>query len=123
MSLLAFNLGVEIGQVAVLLMLVPALNLLFRHVTGERLGIVIVSALVTHTAWHWMMERWAGLSQFPLPELDTAFLAGLVRALFVASLVAAAVYLVDRLLKLGPRLAKYRSDGAAGLLGPRDAAR
>ncbi len=122
-ALLAFNLGVEIGQIAVLLVLVPALNLLFRHVTGERLGIVIVSALVTHTAWHWMTERWEALSQFPLPELDAAFLAGATRMMFVASLLAAAVYLVDRLLKLGPRLAGYRSEGAAGLLAPRDASR
>ena len=118
-SLLAFNLGVEIGQVAVLIALVPTLNLLFRHVTGERLGIVIVSALVTHTAWHWMMERWGDLSQFPLPTLDTVFFAGLTRALFAASLLAAAVFAVDRLLKLGPRLARYRSEGAGGLLDER----
>jgi hypothetical protein len=115
-ALLAFNLGVEIGQIAVLLVLVPTLSLLFRHVTGERLGIVIVSALVTHTAWHWMTERWEELSQFPFPELDTAFLAGLTRALFVASLLAATVFAFDRLLKLGPRLARYRSEGAGGLL-------
>lgn len=115
-SLLAFNIGVEIGQVAVLLVLVPTLNLLFRHATGERLGVVIVSALVTHTAWHWMTERWDELSQFPFPTLDTAFLAGLTRALFAASLLAAAVFAVDRLLKLGQRLGRYRSEGAAGLL-------
>lgn len=115
-SLVAFNLGVEIGQVAVLLVLVPALSLLFRHATGERLGIVIVSALVTHIAWHWMMERWDELSQFPLPTLDAVFVAGVARTLFAAALLAAAVFVVDRLLKLGPRLARYRSEGAVGLL-------
>lgn len=114
-SLLAFNLGVEIGQVVVLLVLVPALNLLFAHVTGERLGVVIISALVTHTAWHWMTERWEELSQFTFPTLDATFLAGLTRALFAASLLAVAVFVVDRLLKLGPRLARYRSEGASAL--------
>ena len=37
-ALLGFNLGVEIGQIAVLLVLIPALDLLFRYVIPERLG-------------------------------------------------------------------------------------
>ncbi|MEO8098099.1 MAG: HupE/UreJ family protein [Acidobacteriota bacterium] len=57
-SLLAFNVGVEIGQVLVLLILVPALALLFRYVVAERIGTIILSALIAHTGWHWMWERW-----------------------------------------------------------------
>ena len=44
-SLLAFNIGVEIGQIAVLLVLIPALDLLFRYVVPERIGMIILSAL------------------------------------------------------------------------------
>ena len=56
-ALFGFNIGVEIGQLAVLLVLVPALDLLFRTCVPERLGMIILSALVAHTAWHWMIER------------------------------------------------------------------
>ncbi|MCU1328702.1 MAG: hypothetical protein JWN34_4072 [Bryobacterales bacterium] len=56
-SLLAFNLGVELGQLTVLAITIPLLALLFRYVVAERMGIIIVSALVVHTAWHWMLER------------------------------------------------------------------
>ena len=65
-SLLSFNIGVELGQLLVLVLLVPALNLLFRHVVAERMGIILLSVLVAHTSWHWMTERWGVLSQFPI---------------------------------------------------------
>jgi len=63
-SLLAFNVGVELGQVLVLLVLVPLLGLLFRYVVAERMGTIILSALVAHTGWHWMVERWDVLRKF-----------------------------------------------------------
>ena len=80
-SLLAFNLGVEFGQIAVLLVAVPALVLLFRHVVAERLGVIILSALVAHTSWHWMTERWETLQAYAisLPPLDIVFLLTLIR--------------------------------------------
>ena len=40
----------------VLALLVPALGLLFRYVVAERMGTIILSAIVAHTAWHWMMS-------------------------------------------------------------------
>ena len=67
-SLLAFNVGVEIGQLAVLLVLIPALGLLFRHVVPERLGIIILSVLVAHTAWHWMIERGERAREVPAAQ-------------------------------------------------------
>ena len=42
----AFNIGVELGQLLVLLLLVPALNFLFRYVVAERMGTILVSAIV-----------------------------------------------------------------------------
>src|SRR6185295_10431194 len=56
-SLLAFNVGVELGQIAVLLVAVPLLSLLFRYVVAERVGTILLSALIAHSAWHWMTER------------------------------------------------------------------
>jgi len=106
-SLLAFNVGVEIGQLAVLVVLVPAAGLLFRYVVPERLGIIIVSALVAHTAWHWMIDRGEQLAKFPLPRLDAAFLASAMRGamaiLVLAAGVLAANGLVRRWIESSPR--------------------
>jgi hypothetical protein len=94
-ALFGFNIGVEIGQLAVLLVLVPALGLLFRYVVPERIGIIILSALVAHTAWHWMLERGEQLARFPLPTLDAAFLASLMRGLMAVLILAAAVWIAN----------------------------
>ena len=74
-SLLAFNIGVELGQLFVLAIAVPALVLLYRHVVSVRMGTVLLSALVAHTAWHWMLERGAALRAYDLrwPTMDAAF--------------------------------------------------
>ena len=93
-ALFGFNLGVEIGQLAVLLVLVPALGLLFRFVVAEKLGIIILSALVVHTAWHWMLERGELLSRFPFPTIDAAFLASLMRGGLAVLILAAGVWIV-----------------------------
>ena len=94
-SLVAFNVGVEIGQVAVLLVLVPALNLLFRYLP-ERLGIIILSAFVAHTGWHWLLERFEVLRKFPLPAIDAATAASLIRWLLATVTLAALVVFADR---------------------------
>jgi hypothetical protein len=94
-SLLGFNVGVEIGQLAVLFVLVPALNLLFRYVVAERIGVIILSALVAHTGWHWMLDRGAVLAKFPFPTLDAAFLASLMRGAMAVLILAALVWLAS----------------------------
>ncbi len=93
-SLLAFNAGVEIGQVAVLLVLVPMLSTVFRYLP-ERIGTIILSALVAHTGWHWMLERGAQWRKFPLPTLDAAAAASLLRWLMVAAVLAGLIWLLD----------------------------
>ena len=99
-SLLAFNLGVELGQVAVLLVAIPVLSWLFSKI-NERIGTIVVSALVAHTAWHWMGNRWADLRQFEFtwPALDAAFMAGLLRALMLLLIAAGAAWLLTGLMK------------------------
>jgi hypothetical protein len=93
MSLLSFNIGVELGQLLVLVVLIPALGLLFRYVVAERLGTIILSALVTHTAWHWMTERAAILRQFRFewPVLDALFWVSAMRWTMLV-VVAAGLY-------------------------------
>jgi hypothetical protein len=55
-SLLAFNVGVELGQVLVLALLIPALALLFRY-ADERKATVMLSAVVALIGGYWMVER------------------------------------------------------------------
>ncbi|MEQ1946124.1 MAG: HupE/UreJ family protein [Bryobacteraceae bacterium] len=75
-SLLSFNVGVELGQLLVLAAMLPALHLLFKYAVAERMGTIILSALVAHTSWHWMTDRWSVLSRyrFEWPEWNTQFL-------------------------------------------------
>lgn len=63
-SLLSFNIGVELGQLVVLLLLIPLLELLFRYVVSERMGTILLSALIAHSAWHWLTERGDMLRQY-----------------------------------------------------------
>lgn len=98
-SLLGFNVGVEIGQIAVVIVLVPLLGLLFRYVMPEHIGIIILSALVAHTGWHWMLDRGDILLRFPLPTLDAALLVGLMRALMAALVLVGVLWLANGVVK------------------------
>ena len=93
-SLFTFNLGVEIGQILVLALAVPLVNLLFKRAVAERVGIVVLSAFVAHTAWHWMVERGATLGEysFTMPALDLAFVASAMRAAIVLLISAGAIW-------------------------------
>jgi formate/nitrite transporter FocA (FNT family) len=110
-SLLAFNVGVELGQIAVLCVAVPAIALLFKRVVAERMGTIILSALVAHTAWHWMLDRAAVLQEyrFAWPALDAAFLLAAMRGLMLALIIAGAAWLMfavyGRLTRAAPRSA------------------
>jgi len=94
-SLFAFNVGVELGQLLVLILLIPALDLLFRFVVAERMGTIILSAIVAHTAWHWMTDRFDRLRQyrFQWPAIDAAFLVSAMRWGMVVVAAAALVWL------------------------------
>ena len=98
-SLLAFNVGVEIGQILVLLAIVPALHFAFRRVVAERVGIIVLSAIVAHTAWHWMTERWHTLSKFDWPAADAATLATATRWLMFAVIVGGILWLASLLVR------------------------
>ncbi len=100
-SLLSFNLGVELGQLLVLVLMVPALELFFRFVVAERMGTIILSALVAHTAWHWMIDRWEKLRlySFEWPQMNVLFLIGVTRWLLIAVGIAALVWLASGALR------------------------
>ena len=82
-SLLAFNVGVELGQLFVLIIAVPLLAFTFRFVVAERIGTILLSALVAHTAWHWATERGGVLLGYRWPALGLVDLAAFVRLAMV----------------------------------------
>jgi hypothetical protein len=97
LSLFAFNVGVELGQIVVLVLSLPLLALLYRYVVAERMGVIILSALIAHTAWHWMAERYADFAQYPLemPVLGLAFAASLMRWTMLALILALMIRLMS----------------------------
>lgn len=100
-SLLSFNIGVELGQLLVLLILIPVLDLLFRFVVAERMGTIILSALVAHTGWHWMLDRGSQLQKFHFawPDLTPAFLASAMRAAMIVVFLVGVMWLLSLLSK------------------------
>jgi len=111
-SLLSFNVGVELGQLLVLALMIPALDLLFRYVVPERMGTIILSAIVAHTAWHWMIDRYLVFRQyqFQWPSLDAAPLAKSLRLLMLIVIAAGLVWLVFGLL--WPRIVRTDEERA-----------
>jgi hypothetical protein len=89
-SLLSFNVGVELGQLFALALIVPALGLLFRYVASERIATILLSALVAHTGWHWMTDRFGVLRQyqFQWPGLSVALLVSVVSWLAAIGILA-----------------------------------
>jgi hypothetical protein len=101
-SLVAFNVGIELGQLGVLLVMLPAVVLIRRHVLTGRVGMIILSALAAHVAWHWMTDRWDALAKvsWPQPSLSGA----LTLALWAGGILLAAggVMAIVHRLRLAP---------------------
>ena len=114
-SLLSFNVGIEIGQLAVLCVFVPALALLFRGRMAGRMGMTVLSAIVANIAWQWMVQRGEVLWQTPWPQLTLP--AAMMLARWVAALsltVGAAKFLEKWIERKWPGLtrpAENRVDG------------
>jgi hypothetical protein len=65
-ALASFNLGVEFGQLAVLVVVLPLIALLLRRIREERIALIVISTLIAHTAWHWMSDRIDALTPYVL---------------------------------------------------------
>jgi hypothetical protein len=110
LSLLSFNLGVELGQLLVLLVLVPALNGIFRRVVREPVGTIVLSALVAHIGWHWMIDRFRVLRVFQVgwgDVLEAVMGSGLcwMLAMMILATLARVAWARTRLPRARPALA------------------
>lgn len=96
LSLLSFNVGVEIAQILVLAIVLPVVSLAFRNAVARRFGIVIVSVVLAHTAWHWMVERAKALQYVDWPAIDGDFVMTLALWVLASTLLGAAIWLKVR---------------------------
>lgn len=96
-SLFSFNIGVELGQIFVVMITVPVVEFIFRKVVAERIGTILLSALLAHTGWHWMTDRGSQLLQyeFQWPAVDLALLANLMRWLMLAVIIGGSAWLLS----------------------------
>ena len=114
-SLLAFNVGVELGQLVVVAVAVPVVEVLFRKVVAERMGTIIGSALLAHTGWHWMTDRGSDLLayRFTWPAFDGALAAALMRWGALALIVVGAAWAING--PFGRLAAKAKGGGRTAL--------
>jgi hypothetical protein len=100
-SLFSFDAGIGLGQLLLLGALIPTLAVMFRFVIAERLGIIVLSALIAHSGWHWTMERVQLLSryQFAWPELTPALMASVLRWLMAVVALAGLMWLINVLVR------------------------
>ncbi|MBM3752289.1 MAG: HupE/UreJ family protein [Acidimicrobiia bacterium] len=94
MSLLAFNVGVELGQVAAVLVFVPLLAVVFRYIVAERIGGILISAVVAHQAWHWMEERGADFLAHDIPAPTAEAWTWIIRAVIAAWVLGGGLWLM-----------------------------
>ena len=119
-SLAAFNVGVELAQLAVLAVSVPVLRWVFARAVPERLGVIIASAFITHEAWHWLLERAATLRayRFTPPVLDALFVADALRGAMGVLIVIGVAWGISGVMRRlsGARGAAAASSAVTGLL-------
>jgi len=103
-SILSFNVGIELGQILILGLLIPALNVIFQWGVPERIATIFLAALTAHTGWHRMIDRarWLSASQFNWTAVNPAILANVQRWLIAVLIFAGLAYLVFGVLR--PRM-------------------
>ena len=123
LALGAFNVGIELAQLVAIAVAVPALSWVLRRVVAERMGIIIVSVLVAHTAWHWMTERFAVVRAYRLawPAFDTGLAIAGIRFVMGLLIIGGVAWAISGMMT---RLASPRTRDSlltlaltAGLLG------
>jgi hypothetical protein len=100
-SALAFNAGIELGVLVFIVVVSLAAALVFRYLTPAHVGVIVASAVIGHTGWHWMLQRGDLALQYRLtwPEMTPAFLAAALRWLMYAVGTAGALWFVSVLAK------------------------
>jgi hypothetical protein len=105
-----FALGLDIGALLASTILFAALAVVLRGARAGRIGIVVLSVIAAHVAWHWMIDRGTVFWQMPWPRMTAASFYHVMQWAF-AALIAAGVYVLaaERLAKRRPQSVKSES--------------
>ena len=98
-SLLAFNLGVEFGQIVIVCLAAPVINLIFKWTEKEKLITVIASVLVGHTAWHWMLERYEVMNAYTFSGFFDYSGSNIMNWVIVLFIIVFTYFFLTRLFK------------------------
>jgi len=119
-SVTSFNVGLALGEVASLLLALAVLRGLFDRVLGPSLGVIVLSALLGHAAWHWMTDRsgelWHELGHAVEAGVSAASAIAVASWLLPAIILGGAAFFVPRrfdgdpIPSLLPALLGRRSD-------------
>ena len=90
-ALWSLALGIDIGALLALAAISVGLALILRGARAGRVGIVVLSVIVAHAAWHWLIERVTAFWQMPWPPLTMGNFYHLTQWIFV-SFIAIGVY-------------------------------
>ena len=96
LSLVSFDVGVAFGQILALLLALWAFALLFKHVLRGRLGVVILSALLAHSAWHCMLDAAHRLWHTAWPIRDATSVVVLARWTVLVMVLGAAAWFLPK---------------------------
>jgi HupE/UreJ protein len=104
LSAVSFNLGVALGDGVALALAFVALGIVFTYVTGERLGVVVLSVVLGHTAWHWMLDSGHGFEHAASGIVSTGSVAVVAWWMFLGLLAGGvAWFLPERFDAATPR--------------------
>jgi hypothetical protein len=99
LSLLGFNLGIELGQLLVLAIVLPVLALLYRLAHARaRVLTVALSLIIGHIAWHWTSERFEAVKTADWSTLTAALPESMATMATVVVLSALLIWGIRRLL-------------------------
>jgi HupE / UreJ protein len=100
-----FGLGIDLGVLLALALTFAGLALILRGARAGRIGIIVLSAIVAHTAWHWMIDRLGVLWQMPWPPITMVGFYHLTQWIFAALLaVGAYILAAQRIERRWPKV-------------------
>jgi hypothetical protein len=100
-----FAFGIDLGVLLTLALAFVGLALILRGVRAGRIGVIVLSAIVAHTAWHWMIDRLGVLWQMPWPPITMVGFYHLTQWIFAVLLAAGAYILAaQRIQRRWPRV-------------------
>lgn len=93
-SLFAFNLGIELAQIIFILCAMFVIRQIYARLASQGMALILFSALIGHTALHWLMERGEIVMKYPLPVFDLLFLIGMMRTISAGLILVLFLWLV-----------------------------